>query len=225
MVASLVGPAWVMAQVQADGRGRRGRSWVDPAGNFAATYIARFELAPAKAGQLSFVAALALHDALSQLLTTAADLSIKWPNDILLNGAKVAGILLESRSAADGSVGAVAIGFGVNLIAAPPDSALDANALQAVCVLGETGLTLSQDQMLDTLAICLGLRLTQMHDEGFEAIRQAWLSFAARLGETVTARTGTATHIGRFDGIDPSGALILMSEAGRQTIPAADIFF
>lgn len=209
---------------QTAGRGRRGRAWQMPPGNFAASLALRPAGGPADVALLSFVAALALHEALAAVCGPAARLSIKWPNDVLLNGGKVAGILLESGGAG-GQVAALAVGIGVNLAAAPPPGALVPKAAPAVSVLGETGHVVTRDEFLDIVAPAFARWQGQLTTWGFGPIRTAWLARAAHVGQTVTARTGQGSRTGVFEGIDDTGALVLATDAGREVIPAADIFF
>ncbi|MDO5648164.1 biotin--[acetyl-CoA-carboxylase] ligase [Paracoccus sp. (in: a-proteobacteria)] len=222
LAGSLSGPAWIMARRQESGRGRRGRVWSDPPGNFAATLLMRPDGGAADAARYSFVAALAVDTALRQLCGPQVNLSLKWPNDVLLNGGKLAGILLESVGAG-GSVNALAVGIGVNLTHTPDH--VESGAMRPVSVLGETGLTLTADELLDALAPAFDHWARQMRDYGFGPIRHAWLARAAKLGETITARTGTTETVGRFDGIDDTGALMLTTPRGPQAIPAADVYF
>ncbi|MDN5567907.1 MAG: biotin--[acetyl-CoA-carboxylase] ligase, partial [Paracoccus sp. (in: a-proteobacteria)] len=137
---------------------------------------------------------------------------------------KLSGILLESAGAA-GQVATLAIGIGINLAAAPDPQAVEAGATRPVSLLGETGLAVIPDEFLDALACQFDQYHAQLRAYGFGPIRNAWMARAAKLGETIVARTGTAETSGRFDGIDDSGALILTGPRGRQTIPAADIYF
>lgn len=220
----LSGPTWIMARQQTAGRGRRGRAWTDPPGNFAATLVLRPHGSPADAARLSFVAALAVHDALRRMCGPHLNVALKWPNDVLLNGGKLAGILLESIGSG-AAIQALAIGIGVNLVGAPDPGDLEPGALRPVSLRGETGLAVLPDDLLCALALSFDDWSRQMRDFGFAPIRTAWLARAARLGDTITARTGAAETTGRFDGIDDTGALILTGPRGRQAIPAADIFF
>lgn len=220
----LSGPAWILARAQTAGRGRRGRAWEMPEGNFAATLVFRPRGGPGQAGLISFVAALALDDALTAVCGPRARLAIKWPNDVLLNGGKVAGILLESQGQGT-DLDALAVGIGVNLAAAPERARLEPEALPPVSVLEETGHVVAPEDFLDLLAPAFARWLAQFETYGFAPIRTAWLARAARLGETITARTGTLSRDGRFDGIDERGNLILTTSAGREAIPAADVFF
>ncbi|ABL70322.1 biotin--[acetyl-CoA-carboxylase] ligase [Paracoccus denitrificans] len=224
LAPGLSGSAWVLAREQFAGRGRRGREWVMPAGNFAGTLVLRPQGGALAAAQLSFVAALALYDALGLACGPAARLAIKWPNDVLLNGGKVAGILLESSGSGPG-VQAVAVGIGVNLAAAPDAGAVEPGATPPVSVQGETGHAVDPEEFLDLLAPAFARWQAQLDTYGFAPIRNAWLARAARLGEPIIARTGTAESHGIFEGIDDSGALILRGPAGRQVIPAAEVFF
>lgn len=220
----LTGPAWIMARRQVSGRGRRGRAWSDPPGNFAATLVMRPEGGPADAARLSFVAALALYDALKSLCGPNLNIALKWPNDVLLNGGKLSGTLLESAGATD-NISVLAIGIGVNLAVAPELDMVEAGATRPVSLKGETGLSVTPDEFLDALALAFDHWSRQMRTYGFQPIRTAWLARAARLGETIVARTGTTATEGRFEGIDETGALILTTSQGRQAIPAADIYF
>lgn len=224
MASGLSGPAWIMARQQTAGRGRRGRAWTDPPGNFAASLILRPQGGPADAARLSFVAALAVHDALRRLCGPHLNLALKWPNDVLLNGGKLSGILLESVGSG-GTIQALVIGIGVNLAAAPDRGQVEPGATRPVSLQDETGLTVTPDEFLTALAAAFDDWSRQMRDFGFAPVRAAWMARAAKLGETITARTGTAEAVGRFDGIDETGALILTGPRGRQAIPAADIYF
>ena len=217
-------PTWILARVQTAGRGRRARPWASPPGNFHATLALGPEGAPGEVALLSFVAALALRDALAGLIGGRAALSLKWPNDVLLNGGKVAGILLEAQGLGTPAA-ALAVGFGVNLIAAPDPAAVEPGALRPVSVLGEAGLAVTPEEMLDRLAPAWAAAEAEFRAGGFARIRARWLAHAARLGQPVTARTGRGSLEGRFETVDDSGALVLATEAGPIAVPAADVFF
>lgn len=225
----LAGPAWIEAGEQTAARGRRGRPWAHPPGNLAATLVFRPATfhpgaGPADLALYSFVAALALDEALARLIGPAGHLAIKWPNDVLLNGGKVAGILLESVGQG-GQVASLAIGIGVNLIAAPPLETVEPGAVPPVCVAGETGITLTPGELMPPLAMAFDRYASQFRIHGFAALREAWLSRAARLGERIVARTGTERHEGVLEGIDLTGAMLLRTADGLRAISAADVFF
>lgn len=215
---TLGSPTWILALRQTAGRGRRGRAWTDPAGNFAATLIQRMDEPPAKLALRSFVAALALREALTALTHLPAAFALKWPNDVLLNGGKLSGILLESPGA-----GVLAIGIGVNLRASPEPE--PGAAFPPVNLRAETGITLAPEQLLDSLAPTFARWDARLRTYGFDPIRAAFLDGVARLGQPLIARTLTEEFRGTFETIDGSGALVLATPEGRRTIPAADIFF
>ncbi len=221
----LTQPTWIMAQRQTAARGRRGRAWISPEGNFAATLVMRPGGAPAAAALRSFVAALALADALALVVGPGAVIALKWPNDVLLNGGKVAGILLESAGQGGAGVSHLAVGIGVNLVAAPPKDAVEAGALPPVSLLGETGLRIAPEEFLTILAAAFARWEAQFLAFGFAPIRTAWLARAAKLGQPVTARTITETITGTFDTLGDDGSLILVTPGGRRAIPAADVYF
>ena len=224
LAPALTGPAWFLAYEQTAGRGRRARPWASPRGNFHATLLLQPREAASVVALRSFAAALALRDALVSLTGLPAAFALKWPNDVLLNGGKVAGILLESVSSGDG-VAHLAIGVGVNLIAAPDHSLLEPGAVPAVTVLAETGQRVTPEAFLDLLAPAYAHWEAVFVAQGFAPLRQEWLSHAARLGEVIRARTGTQSREGRFETVDASGALILATAQGRVAIPAAEVFF
>ena len=222
--AAFTAPTWICALAQTAGRGRRGRAWAMPAGNFAASLVMRPAGPPAQAALRSFVAALALRDALVAVTGRAEVFTLKWPNDVLLNGGKLAGILLESSGAA-GRVDALVIGIGVNLAATPDTTLLEAGALAPVSLLGETGITITPEDFLTLLAQHFARWEAQFTTHGFGPIRSAWLQNAARIGQNITARMMRDEITGTFVEIDTQGQLVLETPKGRQTIAAADIFF
>ncbi|NRP12297.1 Bifunctional ligase/repressor BirA [Aliiroseovarius sp. xm-m-379] len=220
----LLGPTWILALEQTKGRGRRGRVWVAPKGHFAATLVMCPKEPPNLVALRSFVASLALYDAFAQATGRTSGLTLKWPNDVLLNGGKVAGILLESGGYGTGQAH-LAIGIGVNLIDAPDSAMVEPGAVAPVSLAGETGVQLDPEAFLDLLAPSYAHYETQFSTYGFEPIREAWLARAAKLGEVIIARTMQHEYQGRFDTVDGEGNLVLSTATGREVIPAAEIFF
>lgn len=221
LAAELAMPTWIFAMRQVAGRGRRGREWSDPEGNFAASLVLRPLEPPQQAALRSFVASLALYDALSAL-APGADLALKWPNDVLLNEGKLAGILLEGSSLA-GRMAHLVIGIGVNLAGVPDPG--KAGAVPAMSMLAGAGIAVAPQQLLGHLAAAYARREAVFVRDGFAPIRADWLARAARLGQVVTARTMQGETVGRFETVDESGNLVLSTAGGRCAIPAADVFF
>lgn len=224
LAPSLTGPAWFLGLQQTAGRGRRARPWSSPAGNFYATLALQPTEPPEQIALRSFAAALALRDAFVELSDLPQCFALKWPNDVLLNGGKVAGILLESVAAGPGRHH-LAIGIGVNLVGAPDPASVEAGAVPPVSVLSETGLRITPERFLDTLAATYARREQQFIEAGFAPLRADWLANAARLGEVIRARTGNDTREGVFETIDPAGNLILRMSDGPVAISAAEVFF
>jgi BirA family transcriptional regulator, biotin operon repressor / biotin---[acetyl-CoA-carboxylase] ligase len=217
-------PAWILAERQTAGRGRRGRVWRAPEGHFAATLLMRPEGPPAQAALRSFVAALGLRDALVGVTGRSELFSMKWPNDVLLSGRKLAGILLESGTGRDGAL-TLAVGIGVNLGAAPEPAELEPGAVAPAGLAAETGLRVAPAAFLDVLAPAFARWEARLVAEGFEPLRQAWLAGAARLGEEMVARLPGRQVAGRFETVDPTGALVIATATGREVLPAAEVHF
>jgi BirA family biotin operon repressor/biotin-[acetyl-CoA-carboxylase] ligase len=211
------GPAWLLARRQTAARGRRGRPWSMAPGNFAATLLDR---PPGQLALRSFVAALGLHDAMISVTGRPALFALKWPNDVLLAGGKLAGILLES-----GPSRTLAVGVGVNLASAPDPATLEPGAARPVSLREATGIVVTPDDFLDVLAPAYAHWEARLCAEGFAPLRAAWLARAKGLGEEVTARLPGRSHTGRFESVDETGALVLATDAGRLVLPAAEVHF
>lgn len=213
-------PLWIVADRQMQGRGRRGRAWKSPAGNLAATLLLRPKSPLVACAQLSFVAALASADTIARY-APGADVQLKWPNDILADGRKIAGILLESASDGGNRADWLAIGIGINLATHPEETEFPATSLAALG--SETPAVL---QVLTRLARCWTRWYEIWLEQGFEPVRDGWLSRAAGLGARIRARLGSGETIGVFEGIDGSGALLLRESPARlRTISAGEVFF
>jgi len=218
--AGEAGPIWISAARQTAGRGRRGRVWESPSGNLAATLMLRPGKSATECAQLSFVAAIAAAAMLADFAHDA-ELRVKWPNDVLAGGAKIAGILLESASAGGEAPTWLAIGIGVNLAMHPEGTEFLATSLKA---LGATVPT--ADDALLHLAAHFARWYEVWAAKGFAAIRDAWLARAAGLGTRIRARLAQEETSGVFEGLDDSGALILRESAGVvRHISAGEVFF
>lgn len=227
------GPLWVVSKHQSAGRGRRGRDWATPSGNLAATLLHRLDLPPAPAATIGFVAGLALNTALKRLVPGVALRSVpdsgrgtdtrfelKWPNDVLADGAKLAGILLESENIGD-SGRIVAIGIGVNVATSPTGVPYPATSLR------ELGFDVSAEQLFLALSEAW-IEAASLWDDGrgMTRIRELWLADAAGLGSAIAVRLGSETVRGVFETIDNAGQLVVRTAAGpTRTIAAGEVHF
>jgi BirA family transcriptional regulator, biotin operon repressor / biotin---[acetyl-CoA-carboxylase] ligase len=211
------GPLWVTADRQTAGRGRRGRVWMSPTGNLHASLLLTEPAAAEHWAQLAFVAALAIHDSVVEVAPDLkALLAIKWPNDLLLAMAKVAGILIEAES----GVSAVAVGVGVNCAWHPADTDFPATDLAAA------GAPVSPAALFTALSVKMMGRVAQWNaGEGFSSIRADWLGRAAGMGENVRVRLAEGELAGRFEALDDAGGLVLrLPDGNATTIAAGDVF-
>lgn len=235
--AGEAGPVWLVSDNQTGGRGRRGRVWLSPKGNLAATLLITVGAPVVPLSSLGFVAGLALHRALCAAVpavtvemaldaahgasgSSPARLQLKWPNDVLACGAKLAGILLEAQPRRDGGT-ALAIGIGVNVAAAPeglPYAAVSLAGLGAG-VTAEAVFAALSDAWLECDAIWNDGR-------GFSAIRDLWLARAAGIGAPVAVQVGPDVMRGTFETLDDMGRLVIRRADGtRAEITAGEVHF
>ena len=207
------GPLWIVAREQTAGRGRRGRTWESQAGNLFATLLTR---APQTiAAQLAFAAGLAVAAAVDAY-SSRADVSLKWPNDVLLKDHKVAGILLESLNP-----DTLAIGIGINLAQYPEHTEFPAASIAAL-----TGSAPGPDEAMLRLAGHMAAWYEVWQTNGFVPVRAAWLQRAAGRGRAVRARLEGRNMEGVFEDLDQDGALLLRDSAGALLrITAGEVFF
>ena len=200
----------VWAREQTGGRGRRGRHWVSPVGNLYSSTVLRPDCVAQRAAELGFAAALAVSD----IVPTGREVRVKWPNDVMVDGGKVAGILLESSIGQGGRVEHVVAGIGVNVGFAPQ-----------VAEMRYPGAALggSVEAALERLAQALARRLAEWRHNGFEAVRTAWLAKAGPLGVAVDVRLADELVQGSFAGLDQEGALMLDTAAGPRKIVSGEV--
>jgi BirA family transcriptional regulator, biotin operon repressor / biotin---[acetyl-CoA-carboxylase] ligase len=213
--------AVVVAAEQVKGRGRHGRAWASPRGNLYASLLLRPDCTIAASAQLSLVASLALAEALLALAPADADVRVKWPNDVLVRGAKVAGLLLESAAGAYERVAWVVVGSGVNVASAPPDTPYPATALRYE---GFPPVT-----PLDVLERYLAAQdgwLERWRAGGFAAVRPAWLALAFGIGDQARLRLGHEVIAGRLVDVTEQGALLVAQDGDRRRrISAGELLF
>ena len=216
-----VGGTVVGARAQLAGRGRRGRGWASPPGNLYMSLLLRPASPPARACQLNFVAAVALAEAVSALLPTGASVTLKWPNDVLIRGAKVSGILLEAAAALGRSLDWLIIGVGVNVVSHPADTPYPATSL-----VREGAAHATSAEVLEAFAGRFQAWHETWREQGFAPVRARWLTLARGLGEPIEVRLERETLRGRFSDLDESGALMLdMADGVRRQITTGDLFF
>jgi BirA family biotin operon repressor/biotin-[acetyl-CoA-carboxylase] ligase len=211
---------WIVADRQIAGRGRRGRQWISEIGNLYASLLL-YEPAPAHlCPQICFVAALALHDAARDCLPALDQdrLQLKWPNDLMLDGKKIAGILVEGATA--GSRRAIVTGIGVNCAHHPEGTPYPVTDFSAA------GFLLQPAALFERLAARMLDRLAQWRrGDGFAETRSAWLMRAYNIGREIEVRMPESAVRGRFEEIDADGALVLSLPGGhRELIRAGDVF-
>lgn len=215
------GGLWVRAEEQTSGKGRRGRLWVSPPGNLYTTLLIEIDGGPTKLTELGFVTGIALHSTVSRLLQGAdANVSLKWPNDLLINGAKASGMLLESGGSARSGLSPLAIGIGINIVSHPADPAYPTTHL------GNFGTNVCADDVFHLLA-CEFAAWYDVWDggRGFPNIRQEWCDRAGGFGKQIQVNTGHSAICGAFIGIADNGAMILRKADGNEThILAGDVF-
>jgi BirA family transcriptional regulator, biotin operon repressor / biotin---[acetyl-CoA-carboxylase] ligase len=221
--AGRLAPVWITARRQTAGRGRRGRAWSSETGDLAATLLAVTRRPPAEAAQVTFVAALAAHELIAAFVEPER-VRIKWPNDVMIDGKKAIGILLESGAHPAGGLW-LAVGIGVNLTHAPDDVERPAVAV-AQALRPDVAYSPSPGAALDLLAQAFDAWWERWERYGFAPIRDAWAARAQGLGGPAVARLGHETVEGIAEGLADDGALRLrLADGTLRLISAGDVFF
>ena len=206
---------WLVTDRQTAGRGRQGREWFDGAGNFMGSTVIRPGPNDPPAHTLALLAGLALYEAVTPLCSEPSTLSLKWPNDLLMAGAKLAGILLEREG------DAVVLGFGVNLAKAPNLADRKTIALSAL------GPVPSRDSFARDLAIALERELERWRNFGLDPILRRWCAAAHSVGTPLQVHEPDGSICeGAFHGLDSAGALeVRLTDGTLRTIHAGDVIF
>jgi len=214
------GQLWIVAGEQTQGVGRRGRVWHSPKGNLYASLLLVADYAADKAARLGFVAGVAMAEALTRCIGQAAKIRLKWPNDVLLDGAKLTGILIERHPLQRGKA-AIIIGLGINVVHAP------ATVNYAATSLKMSGFDIVPEQIFNPLVDCWAVNFDLWNDgRGFEHIRQKWLASAAGLGKQIHVEQQGQRISGIFKTIDVNGQLVIEQRHGEQlVISAGDVHF
>ncbi len=203
---------------QSQGRGRQGNQWTSPLGNLYMSLLLKPLCKPDLAGQISFVIGLALSAAMNPYVQAPHKKTLKWPNDILIDGKKCAGILLESRLSGRGLVESLAVGIGVNILAPPPERA----GLQQIA--GEKRIAIHRFR--DEVLAYISDYYDGWKSAGFIPVRRDWLNQAHGLNHKITARLPGGETKGIFRDIDETGALIIENASGENlSIRAGEVYF
>ena len=205
----------VLARRQSAGRGSRGRGWDTPAGNLALSVLLRPSLSPKDAAQMSLLAGVALAETVRGWLPDA-ELALKWPNDLLLGGAKLAGILTETHGS-DGRLDWLVLGIGANLAHAPDVPG------RAIATLAQSIPPPSPEVFAEALLARLGHWLAVRDADGFVPIRAAWRRHALAPGSAMSIRIGPDKIEGSFDGLGDDGSLRLLTATGTRNFTAGDV--
>lgn len=203
----------VSARRQTAGRGRRGRSWIADEGNLLVSLA--LECGLDKLGEMIFIVSLSLLETVKSF-DKSAPVKLKWPNDVLLDGGKLCGILLEK-----GEGDYLIIGIGVNIVSAPPASGM----LYPLSALATAGINVTREEFLNRFVAQFDIVLSLWKENGFTPIRQRWLQNVKGLGEEIAVNMESGSKKGLFTGVDENGALLLDSERGIEKIYAGDIFY
>ena len=201
----------VHADEQTAGRGRRGRTWHSPAGNLYLSALLRLDLPPPRLAELGFVAAVAVAETVAGLLPKPDGLVVKWPNDVLVDGGKIAGILIETAG------GVTVLGIGLNVLLAPTSVGYKTVTIAAL------GGIATVDGARDLLLHELERLITHWLDQGFPSIRQAWLDRTYPVGTRLRVNAGAQVIEGAFADLDRDGALLLDTASGRQRVVVGDV--
>lgn len=211
-------PAWIITLSQTAGRGRQGRSWIGERNNFFASWIGAPDLEIRDFPLMSFAAALALFDVLSKL-GLSSQAAMKWPNDVLLNGCKAAGILLEASGTK------LVVGVGVNLCAAPSQNAVPDQNIPPIALADILDSVPEPISFLDMLEDAFETWRGMLERKGFAPLQAAWMERTVHKVDTpILVRNGSSRQAGIFKGISENGHLLLETEAGIEKISAGDIF-
>ncbi|MGD9501833.1 MAG: biotin--[acetyl-CoA-carboxylase] ligase [Methyloceanibacter sp.] len=216
------GPLWIWSARQSQGRGRGGREWISRPGNLFASLLIGVNATPRVASQLALLAGIVAYDTIAKLIAYEgrSELLLKWPNDVLLAGEKLAGVLLENVGSTVENRSVVVIGTGINLASHPEDLP------QPAISLGAYDIKVTPAEALEVLAETTHNWLARWGEGAtFPTIRRAWLDRAGPAGRPLRVKVHGEETEGVYGGLDADGALRLMTPDGEYRIAAGDVFF
>jgi BirA family transcriptional regulator, biotin operon repressor / biotin---[acetyl-CoA-carboxylase] ligase len=210
------GGVWIVAEAQTAGRGRRGRSWISPSGNLHASALLINPCAQARAAEVGFVSGVALARAARDV---GAGARLKWPNDLLIDGAKCAGLLVEGLQLPDGRFACI-VGVGVNCAEAPEGVGYPTAELR-----DRDGGRIDAERLFGRLAHRFAETLAEWDGgKNFASVRAAWLAHAGPVGERIRIQSAIARREGVFEGLDVDGRLLFRGDHGVEAVEAADLW-
>ena len=205
----------VWAREQLSGKGRHGRTWSSPPGNLYASIVQRPSCKLSEGPQIGFVTSVSLIESIQSL--TGINATLKWPNDLLINEKKVAGILLESFASENDKLDWIIIGVGVNIMNCPSD------IKNTTCLYAEGG-KVSVETLLQGFLVNLYTKISEWDEHGFERVRNQWMMYAPIQGSRVRVRLPIGEVTGKYCGLDSSGNLIIETEKGIKSIETGEVF-
>jgi BirA family biotin operon repressor/biotin-[acetyl-CoA-carboxylase] ligase len=207
--------AVVWARSQTAGRGRHGRVWDSPSGNLYGSVVLEPEIEPARLPEIALVAALAVRDCVCHFLPAGISVTLKWPNDVLADGRKIAGILCETESVPGRAGTPLILGVGINVVSAPTATSYPATSLAAFAPAPKSSL------LLANLLAALDDWYGRWRTDGFALVRETWIGHAHRLGALISTECGVT---GVFRGVDETGAVVIgLAEGGQHRLAAGTI--
>ena len=219
--AGEMGPIWIAAHRQTSGRGRQGRPWSTETGNLAATLLLSYaNRGSGWIADIGMLTAVAVGEAVAEL-APGRKVALKWPNDVLLDGGKVSGILIENVAEAAPGLGHMAIGMGINLAHCPSPEHV---RWKPTCIADVSGGAPTLERALDVLAERTESWLKRLDAHGRTSLLEAWRTRLTGIGQTIEVRLPAETLSGEFRAVDEDGRMILATSAGDRRISAADIY-
>ena len=214
---------WLLALKQTNGRGRRGKKWLSGDKDFTASLLTYPTINEEHFSLISYVAGIALYEAVVKIGVSKNDLTLKWPNDLLLNRKKIGGILLERAHTTLNKNQPLVVGFGLNLVSFPNQNQLDKDALQAES-LKNSGFGISEPSVfLRTLMRSYNKWNNIFNHGGFLGLREAFLERSFSIGQKIKVKTINNASYGSFFGITKNGSLMLQTPNGIEFITAGDV--
>ena len=224
MATSAKPSTWLLALKQTAGRGRRGKRWLSSTDSFTASFLSYPKVKESEMVLRSYIAGIALYDSVTKIGINSHLITLKWPNDLLLNGKKVGGILLETATVKSCREKALIVGFGLNLITSPQLNDLHVGALEPDCLLSSGKFIPKAEEFLNVLIPTYKAWENILAEHGFSKIREEFLRRTIPIGTKIVFEIFNKSTIAKFSGISEDGSLLLESDSGPMVVTAGDVF-